>query len=70
MADMVVNITDYGKRHAEDITGSGLKYKVLSLLYERDVMSISEIANELGISHGKARMVVNSLIGEGKVREE
>jgi len=70
MANIVVNITEYGKRHAEDITGSGLKYKVLSLLYQRGMMSASEIAEELGISSMKARMVVNSLIAEGKVKEE
>jgi len=70
VADIVVGITEYGKRHAEDITGSGLKYKVLSLLYQRGAMSTSEIAEELGISSTKAKMVVNSLIAEGKVREE
>ena len=70
MADVVVNLTDYGRRCAEDITGSGLKYKVLSLLYERGMMSTSEIAQELGISGTKTRMVVSSLIAEGKVREE
>lgn len=70
MADIVVNITEYGKRQAEDITGSGLKYKVLNLLYQRGMMSTREIADELGISGMKANMVVNSLIAEGKVREE
>jgi len=70
MADVVVNLTEYGKRCAEDITGSGLKYKVLSLLYQRGMMGASEIADELGISNMKARMVVNSLIADGKVREE
>jgi len=70
VADIIVGITEYGKRHAEDITGSGLKYKALSLLYQRGTMSTSEIAEELGISSMKAKMVVNSLIAEGKVREE
>jgi len=70
MADVVVNLTEYGKRSAEDITGNGLKYRVLSLLYQRGMMSTSEIAEELGISGTKARMAVNSLIAEGKVREE
>jgi len=50
MADMVVNITEYGRHRAEDITGSGLKYKVLSLLYQRGMMGIGEIAEELGIN--------------------
>lgn len=70
MSEMLVNATEYGKRCAEDITGSGLKYKVLCLLYQRGMMSISEIAEELGIGTGKAKMIVNSLIAEGKVREE
>jgi len=70
MAEMLVNVTEYGRRCAEDITGSGLKYKVLCLLYQRGMRAISEIAEELGINAGKARMAVNSLIAEGKVREE
>jgi DNA-binding MarR family transcriptional regulator len=68
--ELVVNITEYGKKSAEDIRGSGLKYRALAKLYEQGTMNTSELAQELGISTMKANMVINALIREGKVREE
>lgn len=70
MAELIVSITEHGKRAAEDIRGSGLKYRALSKLYEGGTMSTSELAEELGIGTLRTNMILNSLIHEGKVREE
>ena len=70
MADMIISITESGKHAAEDVTGKGLKYKILGKLYEQGTMSTEELSGELGIGSMRTSMVVNSLIREGKVRED
>jgi len=68
--NVTVSITSYGKQKAEDITGKGLKYRVLSKLYEQGTMSSEELAAELGVSNIRMTMIINALLREGKVREE
>ena len=65
-----IALTPQGKMVAEDTTGSGAEFAVLSLLYETNgPLEFEEICETLHASEEKASMIVHRLINKGLVKE-
>ena len=62
-------MTSVGRRKAEELTGSGPKSQVMTLLYERDSMDVSEIAAELDMDETRVAMIVRGLMRDGYVQK-
>lgn len=61
-------LTSLGKKKAEEFSETTPKNKVLAYLNENGVSTVPEVANDLGCSPQKAKMVINSLEKDGYVR--
>jgi len=65
-----IALTPLGKSIAEDTTGKGPEFAVLSMLYETNgPMDFDEIVDELHTDEEKASMVVRRLIAKNYVKE-
>lgn len=66
-----LELTQAGQKQAEDTTGRGPDFTVLSLLYENNggPVDFDEIMEKLNTDEVKASMIVRGLISEGYVRE-
>jgi len=65
-----IALTPLGKSVAEDTTGKGPEFAVLSFLYESNgPVDFEEIVGETHMNEEKASMVVRKLINKGYCKE-
>jgi len=65
-----LTLTPLGKSIAEDTTGHGPEFTVLSMLYESNgPVDFDEICDELRTDEEKASMIVRRLMSKGYVKE-
>jgi len=65
-----ITLTPLGKQTAEDTTGKGPEFAVLSLLYEANgPVDVDEVMDSLHADDEKASMLIHRLINKGLVKE-
>ena len=65
-----VILTPLGKSAAENTTGKGPEFAVLSVLYEANSpVDIEEVMDATNMDDEKALMLVNRLVNKGYVKE-
>ena len=67
----MLSLTSLGKQDAQNTTGRGPEFAVLSELYENDdSMEFEEITEKLHMDDEKASMIINKLIKTGRVKND
>lgn len=64
-----VSLTSLGRQKAEELSGTGPRSQVLTVLYEEGSMNVGELASSTGLPEDKVAMVVRSLMKDGYIQK-
>ena len=67
-ASTSVGLTESGRRAASKFSSSGMKFVILSALFERSPQSVNEIAQDKGLEVDEVKSWVEMLERQGIVR--
>lgn len=66
--DVTIALSELGQKRALEITGRGVKYELLTTLYENGTMTLGELSDEMDLDPDKVAMILKALDKKGYVR--